>query len=91
MSSMSQRTVNESPERSTAGLTSSVQTVDFTSAEAISIENTSSLMSVVGIVAPQDWLAGQPGEAASRKADFRTALRESLRANESMVKKLAKY
>ena len=72
-------------------MTSSVQTVDFTSAEAFSIENTSSLTSAVGIVAPLGWLADQHVETASRKADFRTALRESLRANESIVKKLAKY
>lgn len=88
---MSQRIINESPERSTAGLTSAVQTVDVTSAETFSIENTSSLMSAVGIVAPGNWPAGQQLEEASRKTDFRTALRESLRANESIVRKLAKY
>jgi len=81
--------INESPERTTAGLSSAAQMVDFTSAETYAIGNTSSLSPVIGTL-----IRGAPGlepEQTGRKTEFKAALRESLRKNRAIIEELAKY
>ncbi|MCX6658769.1 MAG: hypothetical protein NTX81_00095 [Candidatus Bathyarchaeota archaeon] len=88
---MSNREINESPERTTAGLSSAIQIVDFTGAETYAIGNTSCLSPVIGSLIRGIGLPHEESEHASRKADFKTAMHESLQKNESIIAELAKY
>lgn len=89
---MTTREINESPERTTAGLSSAIQMVDYTAAEMFAIENnTSSSVPIVGILIQRTQQFGRESEQEHRKADFHTALRESLQKNKSIIQELARY
>ena len=88
---MPNREINESPERSTSGLGSVTQVLDTTGAQTFAIGNTSSLYPVVGALMRRVESSAHESERSDRNVDVRTALRESLRENKSIILELAKY
>ena len=88
---MRNREINKSPESPTAGLSSAMQLVDFTAAELFAIGNTSCSLPTIGVVVPLPQEPSASEGLDDRRADFATALRESVQKNRSVIRELAKY